>query len=192
MVVPQWFEDQLRRDFRDRYLVRWSEAKHCFMIMERQIRGLAYRPARLARKLASLDEANREEFLYRLRTGTHVFVEIYPQGRTTCPRCKGTIHLDRQVWAFAHCEWCGKDVKAVSYDLGHLLLEQLRYLDFDRGGDERVLADMDKANEKKVAGEKRDDRNVLEAGLKEDWRKVVMKNPLVGVNKVYTGEADGK
>ena len=191
MVVPQWFEDQLTRDFRDRYLVRWSEAKHCFMIMERLIRGLGYRPARLAQKLQALDEENREEFLYRLRTETNVFVEIYPQGRAQCPRCDGTVYLDRQVWAFAHCGWCGKDFKAVSFELGHLLLEQLRYLDFDRGGDERILNDMDRANEKKAEVDKRDDRNVLESAVKEDWRPVVLKNPLVGVTKTFTGETNG-
>jgi uncharacterized Zn-finger protein len=190
--IPGWFEDQLKRDFRDRYLIRWSEAKHCFMIMERQIRGLAYRPARLATKLQNLSEANREEFLYRLRTGTSIFVEIYPQGRAVCPRCEAKVDLDRQVWAFAHCPWCDKDFKAVSYDLGNLLLEQLRYLDFDRGGDERILKDMDEANENKVRVDKRDDRNVLEAGVKEDWRQVVMKSPMVGFNKVYRGENDGR
>jgi hypothetical protein len=182
MHIPEWFAEQLRRDFRGRYLIRWSEAKQCFQILTRIARGVAMRPARLHAKLQRLSEADRDEFEYRLRTGTEVFVSIYPGTAARCPRCEAKVPLTKHVWAFAHCTRCGKDFKAVSFELGHLLLEQLRWLDFERGGDERILAAMDTANNAKVKGDKREDRNVLEAAVKDDV------NQIFGIQQVgYTG-----
>lgn len=183
MYIPEWFEETLQRDFNGRFLIRWSSAKQCFALMERVARGVAIRPARLHQKLQRLSEADREEFLFRLRTGTNTFVSIYPGARCACPSCGAKVLLEKHRWQFAHCAACGKDFNAVAYELGHLLLERLRFLNLETGGDERIIAEMDTADAESKRQKKRDDRNYLEAVVKEDF------NQIMNIQSVgYTGK----
>jgi hypothetical protein len=176
VLIPQWFANQLRAEFGSRFSVRWSHARSCFVIDEQVARGQAMPPARLAAKLARLDRTapdQADEFRHRLRTGTAPFVEVYPSNRAPCPACAATVRLSFQEWQFAHCTACQKDFKAVSSPLGWWLLEQLRFLDFERGGDERQLAAMDTANAAHEQALKRNDRNTLEAAVKDDFARIM-------------------
>lgn len=181
MRVPEWFAHQLDVEFRGRFRVRWSNARHCFVIDEVTGRGTAMAPMRFYRKVQRLRPDLREEYLFRMAHGTTPYVEVYPGTRASCPACLSDVSLKTHTWEFAHCRACGKDFKAVHYELGWMLLEQLRYNDFERGGDERQVEEMDRANEAKEKGEVRENRNVLEAVVKDNW------NQIAGIKSVAVG-----
>jgi hypothetical protein len=177
VVVPEWFASQLALEFGGRFQVRWSEARSGFIIDERVARGHFMPSNRLALKLDALRRAGKSaeasEFLYRLQHGTVPFLEIHPSGRTTCPSCLVPVPLKPFVWEFAHCPGCQKDFPAVSCELGPAVLERLRYLDAERGGLERILADMDAQNDALVSGQEKAARADLEASIRDEWPRLV-------------------
>jgi DNA-directed RNA polymerase subunit RPC12/RpoP len=174
VVIPEFFEEALKRQFGGRYLVRWSNARSCFVIDEKVSRGVAITPARLAAKLAKKPPAEAEEYLFRLRHGTTPYVEVFPGNQAACPRCDAKVLLRSREWIYAHCEACNKDFKAVHYDLGDLLLEALRYQDiYEHDAEDRILADMDRANDAKVKANDRESKETLKEAVWDDWRQIM-------------------
>lgn len=174
MFVPEWFAEALRRQFRGKYVIRWSNARSCFVIDEQVARGHFIGPDRLEAKLRKLQPGVAEEYRYRLRTGTEPYVEIFPGNQAPCPSCGAKVLLRSRQWIMAHCDGCGKDFKAVHYDLGELLLEELRHQDvYEHNTPEALEAEMDAANERKERADQKAAKEPLAEAVWDDWRQIM-------------------
>jgi hypothetical protein len=192
VLIPEWFQQQLAHEFGTRFRMRWSNARQLFVLDERIARGVLMTPARLAAKLARLDAKNpdqAEEFRLRLREGTAPFVEISPGNRTACPACGATVRLAHMTWAYAHCDECQKDFKTIYAPLGWWLLEQLRFLDFERGGDERALTAMDQANAAHEAEVQAAPKRELEAAVRDDFAHIMSIQSVGYTGRSFAAEA---
>jgi hypothetical protein len=172
--IPEWFAEALQRQFGGRFLVRWSNARHCFVIDEKVARGLAIGSDRLEQKIRKKQPDVAEEYLFRLRHGTTPYVEVFPGNQAGCPRCRAKVLLRSREWIMAHCEACNKDFKAVHYDLGEMLLEELRHQDiYEHNTAEALFEEMDRSNAQKEKTDQREAKETLKDAVWDDWQRIM-------------------
>lgn len=193
MTVPGWFSDQLRAEHGSRYRVRWSNALEVFLLEEKTARGITTPPLRLLKKLVKLEKRHpgiTEEKLEQARSGYTLFLQVVPSPKFPCPGCGITIHLKPHAIEWATCTTCKKNVAACHISLGWELLEHLRYLDYERGGDERILDDMDRANDHVERTDSRDLKNSIGSMAREDYNMLHQIESVGYTGKTFTHEGD--
>lgn len=133
LSMPSWFQAQLQAEFDNQLRLRWSTARKTWQV-ERKTRR-AIQPKR------PVDSLNDEAIRYL--DGYNLVMEIAPGDRVRCPRCSRTTHVPVMQMKEAVCEHCRRSFRAVYWPLSESLLAYLRFSDPDRGGIERVFADVD-------------------------------------------------
>jgi hypothetical protein len=159
MDIPGWFAEELEAQSFGFYRVRWSAKRARFQVEEK----IGRQAPRKARFDSLDDEAIREEQGYKL------LFEVAPGDRTRCPRCDRWMQVTKMKVKTSRCPWCRKEWKFFYMPLGTDLLIHLRYIQPERGGYDRVLADTDRKNEWREKTRRRDRHNQTEAIWKEDF-----------------------
>lgn len=164
--VPQEFAQEFFREFPD-YRIRWSFKKRCWLIEQRCGRG----------SLAPIHIHPEDDQLIRARDGYWLVMEIQPGDRMPCPVCDCTIPVAVRKFREARCENCiahGRDgrVMAGYFPFCTSLLEHLRHSDPLRGGNERLQAEADLANHKRLAAAERETARIVEAGTKDAFNRI--------------------
>jgi hypothetical protein len=182
MNIPIDFARRLQDEFNGRLRVRWSVARQEWHI-EQRVGRAALPPFRIS----EIDDR-----LIRYRDGYAFVMAIRPGDRMPCPTCHLTVKvpvLKTGEAVCSHCQFKGRDgrYKAAYFPLNDILLEHLRKIDPERGGIERVTAEADQALVQRERSIERNTKNQIEAGIKEDIRRV-LQIPQVGyTGKEFTG-----
>jgi hypothetical protein len=161
MTAPEWFVEELARDSAGKYRVRWSPARSRWQVEER----IGRQKPRTRRFANHDDEAIKETDGFRL------LFEVTPGDRTKCPRCTKDIAVTKMKVATTKCPWCKKEWKFFYMPLGTELLIHLRYIQPERGGHERVLPDVDRAEVIRETSNRRQLHRNSEAIWKEDFTR---------------------
>lgn len=143
-VVPEWFEEQLEREFRGELRLRWSEQRKEWHIEQRVGRAALSPPKRWD---------PHSDRLVRARDGYHFFGAIQPRTTRTCPSCKWPIQVPELTFKEAQCGYCG--YKGLSgrmvlayFPLGWQLIDWLKKHDPTRDHMKRTLKEIDLHNER--------------------------------------------
>ena len=162
MELPSWVEEELTRDSAGRYRIRWSVGRNRWQVEEK----IGRQTPRKRRFANTDDEAIKEEQGYKL------LFEVTPGDRTRCPRCAKWMKVTAATRPrTSKCQACRKEWKFCFMPSWNDLLVHLRYIQPERGGFERVLADTDHGNAEREKSNTRTMRRNTEAIWKEDFTR---------------------
>lgn len=170
-MVPESFARSLTKQLPG-LRIRWSEKQRQYHIEQKVARALTPH-----RRISPLEDA-----AIRYRDGYGFVMAITQGDRTDCPKCHATTHVPVMRMKEAKCEKCGHSFRAAFFPLNDFLLEYLRYSDPYRGGIERLMAEVDKADADREQRSSREVKNEVEAATKD------LATALMGIQSVgYTG-----
>lgn len=162
MDAPAWFLEELEQQSGGKYRVRWSPRRARWQVEER----IGRQKRKGSRRFDNLDdEAIKEQDGFRL------LFEVTPGDRTKCPKCARDFKVTKMKVATSKCSHCGKELKFFYMPLGTDLLIHLRYIQPERGGHDRVLPDVDRAEELRELTRRRTLHRNTEAIWKEDFTR---------------------
>ncbi len=186
MNAPEEFVERLEREFGQKYRVRWSDARNEWHVEQKIRRGIAEGFANVALKNTQ-QRRNREDDLIRARDGYVLTMSVNAGNHTYCHECNTKMSVPSFETAVIFCPFCrlkGRQRHQVAgyFPLGDSLIDHLRKIDSERGGTDRVVAEVDRSNQWMLAQNERKFRNHIEAGVKDRF------NRLVGIQQTgYTG-----
>ncbi len=165
MHIPEWFRDQLDREFGGRLRIRWSVLRRAFHIEERVARPRAL-PFRI-------DEA--DDRTLRVRDGYDLFCEVARGDRLPCPECGQEVKVAPLAFAEASCGRCRARNKEGRWTFGFFplndtLLQYLRSCDSTLTDQHGRVRAMDEENAR---------REAIKEGDLTDERQAILKDGLI-------------
>lgn len=177
MSIPEWFEEQLERRFQGRFRLRWSEIEHVFMLEQKVRRAVAEGFAPRAFKSERHRKLTMENYI-RARDGYILSMKISPTTRAYCQRCDTRLDMPAMQTAQVTCPVCmshgHRTVTMGGYwPLNDALLHELERTDPDRGGNERVFAAQQAAEQYRELSAELAITRPADAAFRERYRRLV-------------------
>lgn len=175
--APKDFTDRLERVFDGRLRIRWSVKRHEWRIEQKVGRAA----------LLPIHVGEGDDDLICARDGYAYVLTVRPGTKMPCPDCGQDMDVPALRFAETVCEWCRFSGKAAQhlaayFPLSDLLIDHLKKISPERQS-KVVTRSLDARNAALLKAKQREIENEGEAGIKDQWNKIV------GIEQVgYTGK----
>ncbi len=179
MHIPTNFVKILKRDFNNRFRIRWSYKRNEFHLEQKLAPQQILEPPTDSH---GDYDTNDDEYI-RARDGFYFVMSVRTGDRMPCERCNLTVKVPICKTAEAICSRCNKHHKAAFYPLDEVLLTHLRWIDPLSGGPQRVLSEVKRDTERFEKSKNRAAFGEIEAAAGDNF------NALFEIESVgYTGK----
>ena len=158
-TAPAWVSRRIASEFGGRLRLRWSNRRQSWLIEQRVGHAAILEPPKRADGTYDTDS----DRYIQARDGYASVLAITVGDRIACPRCHLTIPVPVMEFGEARCEYClARNVdsrwRASYWPIdSEAIIEHLRKLDPERGGVERMVAEIDRDNARAAASKQRAD-----------------------------------
>lgn len=179
MHIPESFDVQLKREFNNRFRIRWSDKRGEFQIEQKIAPSQVLEPPLLSD--GTWDSWN-DDYI-RSRDGYWYVMSVRQGDRMPCQQCHTTMKVPIRKTAESLCGGCGKKHRAAFYPLDDLLIRHLKWIDPLSDGPVTVTAFAHEQNRKAQKSRENAAYNNVEAATLDNF------SHMFGIQQVgYTGK----